>query len=120
MSRKQKELFSVMVVLRGEGVNIERIYRDVLNGSVEVPENDAEEVAQSIRSLRREDRRIYKQLKALPTTSDIDADNSSTPLPMQSSLRLMDSASTTTRRPWRKRPSPSAGSTSARSSWSQS
>lgn len=36
-SKRQKELLSVLVVLRGEGVDVERIYDDVINGRIEVP-----------------------------------------------------------------------------------
>jgi hypothetical protein len=53
LNRKHKEILSVLVVLRGEGVNVERIYHDILNGCVEVPENDASEVGQSIDGIRK-------------------------------------------------------------------
>lgn len=38
--RRQKELLDVLVVLRAEGVDVERIYADVLQGRVEVPEQE--------------------------------------------------------------------------------
>lgn len=36
-TRRQKELVDVLVLLRAEGVDVERIYEDVLQGRVEVP-----------------------------------------------------------------------------------
>lgn len=37
-TRRQKELLDVLVLLRAEGVDVERIYEDVLQGRVEVPQ----------------------------------------------------------------------------------
>lgn len=39
-SKRQKELLRVLVVLRSEGVDVERVYDDVVNGRIEVPEED--------------------------------------------------------------------------------
>jgi hypothetical protein len=40
--RRQKELLDVLVLLRAEGVDVERIYGDVLQGRVEVPQQQEE------------------------------------------------------------------------------
>jgi hypothetical protein len=33
-NRRQKELLSVLVILRGEGVDVEKIYDDIINGRI--------------------------------------------------------------------------------------
>jgi hypothetical protein len=75
--RKQNDLLSVLVVLRGEGVNIERIYHDVVNGNVETADNDSNEMSESISKIRKEERKMYRQIQAMPDSNDIEADNSS-------------------------------------------
>jgi hypothetical protein len=77
LNRKQKDLLSVLVVLRGEGVNIERIYHDVVNGNVETADNDSNEMSESISKIRKEERKMYRQIQAMPDSNDIEADNSS-------------------------------------------
>lgn len=37
-SKRQKELLGVLIVLRSEGVDVERVYDDVVNGRVDISE----------------------------------------------------------------------------------
>lgn len=47
-SKRQKELLSVLVVLRGEGVDVERIYDDVINGRIEVSEKEENSILDAV------------------------------------------------------------------------
>jgi hypothetical protein len=39
---RQKELLSVMVILQREGVDIERIYAEIVNGKIDVEDDQTE------------------------------------------------------------------------------
>ena len=59
-TRRQKELVDVLVLLRAEGVDVERIYEDVLQGRVEVSQQQEESLLQANHQARK---REHQQLR---------------------------------------------------------
>jgi hypothetical protein len=56
-NRRQKELLAVLVVLRGEGVDVERIYDDVIQGRIEVPESEENSMMDKVSQVKRRERK---------------------------------------------------------------
>lgn len=77
-SRRQKELLAVLVVLRGEGVDVERIYDDVAQGRVDVPETEENSMLAAVTEVQRRERKQERAAIAavVENCSGFEADNS--------------------------------------------
>jgi hypothetical protein len=51
--QRLKEMLGVMVALQREGVDVERIYSEVLNGRIDVSEDQNEDFAKSAAKIRK-------------------------------------------------------------------
>lgn len=53
----------MLVVLRNEGVDIERIYDDVINGKVDISNEDESSMVETVSRLKKNEHKLYKKYK---------------------------------------------------------
>ena len=54
--RREKDLVKVFAVLRAEGVEVEKVYEDVVSGRMEVSLDSGRKMEESLTRIRKEDR----------------------------------------------------------------
>ena len=54
--RREKDLVKVFAVLRAEGVEVEKVYEDVVSGRMEVSLDSGRKMEESLTRMRKEDR----------------------------------------------------------------
>ena len=54
--RREKDLVKVFAVLRAEGVEVEKVYEDVVSGRMEVSLDSGRKMEETLTKMRKEDR----------------------------------------------------------------
>jgi hypothetical protein len=70
---RQRELLAVLVVLREEGIDVEKVYNDVINGRIESNDEEMDEIAASVDRIKKGSHQKHRSIKV---ADEFDADNS--------------------------------------------
>ena len=75
--QRQSELLGVLVVLQREGIEVEKVYSDIVSGKISVSEADGSKMVESVSQLKLQENKMYHKCRKIKLDSSADADHSS-------------------------------------------